>query len=130
MSDKKKNSIDEAIGVDSPDEEQSIFIDEETFEVIIPEHIELDAVARLALEAYKEQMEQIQMIEPKYRSRALEVAQRYLETAKDSIARQEDLKLKLEKLEIDKNKKNDDPNQKGNSSSGGLSRDSVLRGVK
>jgi hypothetical protein len=58
---------------------------------------DLDEVAKLSLTAYKDQMLDIQHIEVKYRSRALEVAQQYLNLAKDAIAKNQDIRLKEEK---------------------------------
>jgi hypothetical protein len=57
----------------------------------------LDEVAKLSLTAYKDQMLDIRHIEVKYRSRAREVAQQYLNLAKDAIAKNQDLRLKEEK---------------------------------
>ena len=45
----------------------------------------LNEVAKMALEAYKQQMMDIMHFEPKYRSRALEVAAQYLSLANQSL---------------------------------------------
>lgn len=58
---------------------------------------DLNEVAKLALTAYKEQMLDIMALEPKYRSRALEVANQYLNLAKDAMAKDEDIQLKKRK---------------------------------
>ena len=60
---------------------------------------DLNEVAKLALTAYKEQMLDIMHFEPKYRSRALEVAQQYLNLAKDALAKDQDIMIKKGKLE-------------------------------
>ena len=57
----------------------------------------LSEIAKLALTAYKDQMMDIMHFEPKYRSRALEVAQQYLTLAKDAISKEEDLRIKENK---------------------------------
>lgn len=66
-----------------------------------PELASLNDIIRLALMAYKEQMEDIHMIEPKNRVKYLEVAERYLNQAKDSIAKRDNLKSKLPKKKAD-----------------------------
>jgi len=54
----------------------------------------LKEIVKLALTAYKEQMTDIAMIEPKYRSRALEVANQFLNLAKDALSKNKDLEIK------------------------------------
>ena len=66
---------------------------------------DLKEIAKLSLDAYAEQMVDIKNFEPKYRARSLEVAQQYLNLAKDALAKDEDLRLKREKQEADKKKK-------------------------
>jgi hypothetical protein len=66
-----------------------------------PELASLNDIIRLALMAYKEQMEDIHMIEPKNRVRYLEVAEKFLNQAKDSIAKRETLRSKLPKKKAD-----------------------------
>ena len=58
---------------------------------------DLKEVAMLALEAYKSQMIDSMNFEPKYRSRALEVARQYLDIAKDALSKKEDYEIKREK---------------------------------
>lgn len=58
---------------------------------------DLKEIAKLALESYKSQMMDIMNFEPKYRSRALEVANQYLNLAKDALAKNEDLDIKRDK---------------------------------
>lgn len=84
--------------------------DEELYTLEIPDEATLDDVSRLALEAYKAQMEQIASMEPKYRSRAFEVAQHYLSLVKDAITKKADLEQKQQKLDQDsgKNEEKDD----------------------
>jgi len=66
-----------------------------------PELASLNDIIRLALMAYKEQMEDIHMIEPKNRVRYLEVAERFLNQAKDAISKRDNLKSKLPKKKAD-----------------------------
>lgn len=66
-----------------------------------PELANLNDIIRLALTAYKEQMEDIHMIEPKNRVRYLEVAERFLNQAKDAITKRDTLKSKLSKKKTD-----------------------------
>ena len=58
---------------------------------------DLDEISLLALNAYKSQMMDIMNVEPKYRSKLLEVAQSYLNLAKDALAKNEDLRIKANK---------------------------------
>lgn len=78
--------------------------EEVEFEVDIPDDATLDDIARLSLEAYKMQIENLQFIEPKFRNRYLEVAQTYLSTARDAIKQKEDVRQKEDKLKFDKDK--------------------------
>ena len=100
----------------------------ELYEIIISENPDLDEVTMLALNAYKEQMENVQHVEPKYRQRYLEVAQQYLNLAMQSLAKNEELKQKREKLENDLGKKTgkgevEEPNK-------GMTRKALLEVVK
>jgi len=58
---------------------------------------DLKEIARMALDAYKEQMLDTSNFEPKYRARNFEVAQTFLNLAKDALAKDTDLRLKEEK---------------------------------
>ena len=58
-------------------------------EIQLDEINNLDTVIRLSLEAYKSMMDDITFIEVKNRVKHLEVAERYLSTAKDSIYKKE-----------------------------------------
>lgn len=60
-----------------------------------PEEKNLQLIIDLALKSYKEQMEDISMLDIKYRNSAYKIAREYLETAKDARA-------KMEKLRIDR----------------------------
>lgn len=82
-------------------------------EIDIPENPELKDIAAIALDAYKDMMATMRNMDPKYRNRLLEVAQSYLETAKDAIARAEDLKQKREKLDSTLKKATDDSSAGG-----------------
>ena len=68
----------------------------------------LSEIVKLALTAYKDQMADVINTEPKFRARLLEVAQQYLNLAKDAIAKDQDLRLKEEKQNQDK-KGGDEP---------------------
>lgn len=63
---------------------------------------DLKEIAKLALEAYKEQMLDICNFEPKYRARSLEVANQFLNLAKDALAKDENARLQREKLKKSK----------------------------
>jgi hypothetical protein len=102
MSKKKQHPILESLGVD-PVEEDSIF-DDELFNLVIPDDPALKDIVDLALKSYREQMNDMVNIEPKYRSRALEVAQMFLTVAKDCMVKKEDIRQKDEKIVIDKHK--------------------------
>lgn len=77
-------------------------IDEDEKSVTIPtdkELHDLGLIIELALNAYEEQMNDVQFIEPKNRIRYLEVAERFLNQAKDAIAKRDKLVLDRERLE-------------------------------
>lgn len=88
----KKHPLDKAFDV--PDDR---LIDDSNTDIEIPEDPTLDTIISLSLKAYKEQMEDIVMIEPKNRARYLEVAERFLDQAKDAMAKKEQLRLQREK---------------------------------
>lgn len=98
------------------------------YEVIISENPDLSEVTKLALNAYKEQMENVQHIEPKYRQRYLEVAQQYLKLAMDSISKNEELSQKREKLDKDLGKKGEGEGEEEKTT--GMSRRALLEVVK
>jgi hypothetical protein len=81
---------------------------ENRLEIELPDDAGLKDIAKLALDAYKNQLQEIHRIEPKYRARAFEVAQMYLDVAKDALGKEADVKLKKEKMDIDAGK-NDKP---------------------
>lgn len=62
-----------------------------------PEEKNLQLIIDLALKSYKEQMDDIALLEPKYRTAAYRVALDYLTQAKDA-------KYKLDKLAMDREK--------------------------
>lgn len=66
-------------------------------EVVLDEVNDLNTVIRLSLEAYKSMMEDITFIEVKNRVKHLEVAERYLSTAKDAIYKKEQLVIAQQK---------------------------------
>lgn len=100
--------------------------DPEIYEIDISDDPDLDEVIKLALQAYKEQMENVQHIEAKYRQRYLEVAQQYLSLAKDALAKNEELRQKREKLESDLGKKDEGEDQPKK----GMTRKALLEVVK
>lgn len=61
------------------------------------EDASLDTIIEFALKAYTEQMNDMVHIEPKNRIRFLEVAEKFLDQAKDAIAKKEQLNLAREK---------------------------------
>lgn len=89
--------LSETLNMDEIPEE----LRDEIFEITIPEDADLDDVTRLALDAYKMQMESIINIEPKYRARALEVAKQYLDLAMTSMSKKKELDQKERKLNKD-----------------------------
>lgn len=68
---------------------------------------DLKEVARMALDAYKEIMLDVMNYDVKYKARQAEVAQTFLNLAKDALAKDRDLNLKEEKQ--NDSKKDDDP---------------------
>jgi hypothetical protein len=79
------------------DEEELIAELEKRYE--FSEDPDLKEIAKLALTAYKEQMMDVQNFEPKYRARSLEVANQYLNLAKDALAKDENLRIQREKAQ-------------------------------
>lgn len=89
----------------------------------LPENPALRDIVTLALQAYSAQMGMAGHVEPKYRHRTLEVAQTYLQTAMDAIAKDRELMMKQEKQDRDANKDKDE------SETGLLDRDTVLNDI-
>ena len=92
----------------NPEEEEYISID-------IPdaEEANLNDIIRLAFDSYKLQMESMYMIEPKWRSKYIELANDSLKLAKDTIKQKEELQQKREKLELEKEKAGKAKSKKG-----------------
>lgn len=67
-------------------------------ELIIPDDPNLDTIIGFALKAYKQQVDDLHLIEPKNRVRYLEVSERFLAQAKDAIYKKDYLKLRREFL--------------------------------
>lgn len=90
--------------IDNPPQEKTSEYDDEMFDftVEIPDDVELSSIAKLALDAYKQQMQVIRFIEPKFRNRSFEVAQHYLTIAQNAIRQEQELKQKDERLDFDK----------------------------
>lgn len=72
-------------------------LDDDLDLVEIPDDPNLDTIIKLSLEAYKSQMNDILHIEPKNRARYLEVAEKFLNQAKDAMSKKEQIKLAREK---------------------------------
>jgi hypothetical protein len=89
-----KHPLDRAFDIDN-----SHLLDDDYEEVVIPDDPTLDTIIEFALKAYKTQMEDVSLIEPKNRIRYLEIAERFLEEAKDAMYKKEYLKVAREKLE-------------------------------
>lgn len=80
-------------------------------QIEITEDPTLQEIAVMALESYKMQMMDIANIEPKFRSRALEVAQMFLTVAKDAVAKKNDNEFKHKKLDAELEDENEDENE-------------------
>ena len=98
-------------------DEEDVKEDGELFviNIEIPENAELSDITKLALEAYKSQIDILKFIEPKYRNRGFEVAQQYLTIAQNAIKQDVELKQKRDRLILDREKadlseKGDKPN--------------------
>lgn len=68
---------------------------EETIE--IPEIKNLDLIVTFALQAYKEQMDIVGLVEPKNKIKYLEIAERYLGQAKDAMYKKEYLMIQQQR---------------------------------
>lgn len=86
---------------DTFDVHRERLIDGEDNPVRIPEKElrDLDLIIDLALRTYEEQINDIQFIEPKNRIKYLEIAERFLNQAKDAMAKRDKLLLDREKFE-------------------------------
>ena len=80
----KEKIIDGELGVDIPDD---------------PDEQNLELIIKLALKAYGDLMETASFMEPKDRLKLYEMAERYLNQAKDARAKMEKLRLDREKME-------------------------------
>ena len=96
-------------------------------EISIPENAELRDIVKLALTAYKTQIESINNIEPQYRTRYFEIAQLYLQNAMDAIEADRELQIKSKKLEYDLNKKSGLPDGQKILLEGGKTREELLK---
>ena len=121
MSD-KKHPLDEVFEMDSGVDE----FEDDLFDLTIPENPTLDDITKLALNAYKDAMGDMIHMEVKYKARNREVTQRYLEIARDALAKKEDIVLRDRKLDMDENKKG----KKEENTGGGMKRADVLKIVK
>jgi len=64
----------------------------------IPDDPTLDTIIDMSLKAYKEQMDDMSFVDPKNRARFYEIAERFLNQAKDAIHKKEQIKTQREKL--------------------------------
>jgi len=103
----KKHPLEEAFDLPEDDE-----FKDEIFRLDIPENPSLDDIAKLALEAYASHMADVSHMEPKFRARNLEVAQLFLNLAKDALSKKEDVRIRDEKLVFDKDKASGGGNEK------------------
>lgn len=67
-------------------------------EVHIPLDPKLDTIVSLAMQAYKQQMDDVVHIEPKNRLKFYEVAERFLSNAKDAMYKIEQIQLQRDKM--------------------------------
>ena len=122
----KKHPLDKTFDV--PDDR---LIDDSNIDIVIPEDPTLDTIISLSLKAYKEQMEDIMLIEPKNRARYLEVAEKFLDQAKDAMAKKEQLRLQREKQLNSKQPAVSQPNTQQHSEAGQpVSRHELLERMK
>ena len=89
-------------GSENPHDADELF----DISVIIPLDAELTDVTKLALDAYKQQIDILKFIEPKYRNRGFEVAQQYLNLARDAIKQDAEIKIKQDKQKLEEKKSN------------------------
>jgi len=108
------NPLDDVFNMDSEDDP---FKDDHK-EVVIPENPELDDIVRLALDTYKEQMDDVQHLEPKFRARNLEVSQQFLKLALDSLVKKKEMAQADRKIDIDEKVKLDKIATKGDDTPG------------
>lgn len=85
----KTHPLDHTFQVDS---EHQIEIDN-SGSIEVPTDPGLDDVIQYALRAYKDQMDLMELVEPKNRLRAYETAEKYLNQAKDAIHKKEQLAI-------------------------------------
>ena len=91
-----KHPLDEQFNIESED-----FVPDDFSAVNIPDNPDLDTIINLSLSAYKEQMEVIGLVEPKNRVKYLEVAERFLNQAKDAMAKKEQILIQRSKIKKD-----------------------------
>lgn len=87
--------------IDPDDADNSIFQDT-IDEIIIPDNPTLNDLVKLSLKTFKTQMEDIQLMEPRFKSRALEVSRQYLELAQNTLVKIEELNHAKNKIEIER----------------------------
>ena len=73
--------------------------------VDVPDDPDLQFIIQCALDVYKKQIEVIQYMKAEHRQGCLELAERYLNQAKDAIYKKKQLELNKEKLELQKQQK-------------------------
>ena len=99
--------------------------DEFVNETEIPEEAQLNDIIKMSLGVYKDVMDNLQYIEVKHRPRHLDVAEKYLNQAKDAMYKKEQLLLNREKFEHSKKGKKD-PEEGEDEPSGKVDRRQLL----
>lgn len=95
----------------------------------MPEEAELNDIIKMALKVYVEMQNDIQYIAPKNRVRHLQVAERYLNQAKDAMYKKEQLLLEREKFEQSKKGKDDGSSSEGDEENQKFDRKTLLAEV-
>ena len=111
MNDEDKNNknnhpLNDALNM-NPEQLDEEFIQETD----IPEEAQLVDIIKMSLKVYKEIIDDIQFVEVKHKPRHLDVAEKYLNQAKDAIYKREQLLLNREKFESSKKDKDNKSNQ-------------------
>lgn len=94
--------LNKAFNVDSTEAGEEAQVEFGSYRVELkanPEETGLEDIIKYAMHAYKQQMEDLDHIEPKNRLKALEIAERFLNQAKDASDKLEKIKLQKQKFE-------------------------------
>jgi hypothetical protein len=95
----RDHPLDHAFQVDS---DHKIELDDDD-SIKVPDDPGLNDVIQYALKAYKDQMDIMELIEPKNKLRAYETAEKYLNQAKDAIHKKEQLEIQRMKAQSSTN---------------------------